>query len=62
MSHFNGSSSQRMWEAVRASAAAPAYFSEFKIDDIVLLVSKFSFDATISIDYFFVLGWRSLGQ
>ncbi|KAB7507539.1 Calcium-independent phospholipase A2-gamma, partial [Armadillidium nasatum] len=36
-SHFNGCSSARLWEGVRASAAAPGYFSEFKLNDLILL-------------------------
>ncbi|XP_027205645.2 calcium-independent phospholipase A2-gamma-like [Dermatophagoides pteronyssinus] len=32
LSHFDGSSKHRIWEAVRASSAAPGYFEEFTID------------------------------
>ena len=38
-SHFAGSTQSHMWEAVRASAAAPGYFSEYNIGDLALLVS-----------------------
>lgn len=36
-SHYQGTSLPRIWEAVRASAAAPGYFSEFRIGDLILL-------------------------
>lgn len=36
-SHYQGTSSPLLWEAVRASAAAPGYFSEFRIGDLILL-------------------------
>ncbi|XP_068231173.1 calcium-independent phospholipase A2-gamma-like [Palaemon carinicauda] len=36
-SHYQGSSQPHLWEAVRASAAAPGYFSEFKIGDLIFL-------------------------
>lgn len=36
-SHYQGTSLPRLWEAVRASAAAPGYFSEFRIGDMILL-------------------------
>lgn len=37
--HYQGSSLPKLWEAVRASAAAPGYFSEYSIGDLILLVS-----------------------
>ncbi|XP_042229345.1 calcium-independent phospholipase A2-gamma-like, partial [Homarus americanus] len=36
-SHYQGTSLPLIWEAVRASAAAPGYFSEFRIGDLILL-------------------------
>ncbi|XP_064099682.1 calcium-independent phospholipase A2-gamma-like [Macrobrachium nipponense] len=36
-SYYQGSSQPQLWEAVRASAAAPGYFSEFKIGDLIFL-------------------------
>ncbi|KAK7081098.1 Calcium-independent phospholipase A2-gamma [Halocaridina rubra] len=36
-SHYQGTSLPHLWEAVRASAAAPGYFSEFRIGDLILL-------------------------
>uniref|UniRef100_A0A0P4W549 PNPLA domain-containing protein n=1 Tax=Scylla olivacea TaxID=85551 RepID=A0A0P4W549_SCYOL len=36
-SHYQGTSLPCLWEAVRASAAAPGYFSEFTIGDMILL-------------------------
>lgn len=35
-SHYQGTSRAKLWEAVRASAAAPGYFSEFQLGDKVL--------------------------
>ncbi|KAH7641398.1 calcium-independent phospholipase a2-gamma-like protein [Dermatophagoides farinae] len=32
LSHFDGGSMHRIWEAVRASSAAPGYFEEFTLD------------------------------
>lgn len=32
LSHFDGGSSHRIWEAVRASTAAPGYFEEFTLN------------------------------
>lgn len=34
-SHFNGGSHHKIWEAVRASAAAPGYFEEFTLGNHV---------------------------
>lgn len=34
-SHFQGGSQHKLWEAVRASAAAPGYFEEFTLGDHV---------------------------
>lgn len=39
-SHYQGTSLPRLWEGARASAAAPGYFSEFRIGDLILLVSS----------------------
>lgn len=36
-SHYTGTSNAKMWEAVRASAAAPGYFSEFQLGDKALM-------------------------
>ncbi|XP_071533326.1 calcium-independent phospholipase A2-gamma-like [Panulirus ornatus] len=36
-SHYQGTSLPHLWEAARASAAAPGYFSEFRIGDLILL-------------------------
>ncbi|KAJ8046693.1 Calcium-independent phospholipase A2-gamma [Holothuria leucospilota] len=35
VSFYQGSSKYRLWEALRASSAAPGYFEEFKLDDYV---------------------------
>lgn len=36
-SHYTGTSNAKLWEAVRASAAAPGYFSEFRLGDKTLM-------------------------
>ena len=36
---YGGTSAGPIWEAARASAAAPGYFTEVKVNDRVLMVS-----------------------
>lgn len=38
ISFYQGSAKYRLWEALRASSAAPGYFEEFKLDDYVFQV------------------------
>ena len=39
-SHYEGSSKYKIWEAVRASSAAPGYFSEFRLDNSIFQVNS----------------------
>lgn len=34
-SHYLGSCSFKLWEAIRASSAAPGYYEEFKLENMV---------------------------
>ena len=34
-SHYAGSIEHRLWEAIRASSAAPGYYEEFPLDDYI---------------------------
>ena len=38
-SHYPGSTRHKLWEAIRASSAAPGYFEEFELDGNVHQVS-----------------------
>ncbi len=38
-SHYPGSYHHRVWEAIRASSAAPTYYQEFKLGDFIHQVS-----------------------
>ena len=37
-SHYDGTSRFKVWEAIRASSAAPFYYEDFKIDGYVFHV------------------------
>lgn len=37
-SHYDGTCRHKVWEAVRASSAAPGYYEDFKIDGYVFHV------------------------
>lgn len=39
-SHYDGTCRNKIWEAVRASSAAPGFYEDFKIDGYVFHVSK----------------------
>ena len=39
-SHYDGTSRFKVWEAIRASSAAPFYYEDFKIDGYVFHVSQ----------------------
>ena len=41
-SHYPGSCSHKLWEALRASSAAPGYFEEFKLGRDIHQVRKLS--------------------
>lgn len=40
---YCGTHSAKVWEAVRASSAAPTYFEEFKLGDYLHQVGKYVF-------------------
>lgn len=39
-SHYDGTCRHKIWQAVRASSAAPGFYEDFKIDDQLFYVSK----------------------
>lgn len=42
-SHYPGNCKQRVWEAIRASSAAPGYYEECKLGDFIHQVSHAMF-------------------
>ena len=40
-SQYNGTTKYKVWEAVRASSAAPGYYEAFKLDGYVFHVSEY---------------------
>ena len=38
-SHYDGTIRHRVWEALRASSAAPGYYEDFKLDGYVFHVN-----------------------
>ena len=40
-SHYDGTCRHKIWEAVRASSAAPGYYEDFKIDGYTFFVNEF---------------------
>ena len=41
-SHYDGTTRHKVWEALRASSAAPGYYEDFKIDGYVFHVNFFN--------------------
>ena len=37
-SHYDGTCRHKVWEAIRASSAAPGYYEEFKLDGYIFQV------------------------
>lgn len=59
VSHYEGSSKFKIWEAMRASTAAPGFFQDFRLDNIIHQVRdhrhSHRFLSAIYLDYGFPL-------